>query len=114
MDHYGTFATDSNFWPDKAFNTVTYNMLDIPVGCYEPYGAVNYTGFFGQIDFLREMYNVPAYGVTSDYSRVFIGEQALEQTKWAIPWDKATRTVPKSGITRNGVTFVAPSLNPNA
>jgi|SRR5579885_3623928 len=114
MDHYSIFAQSVDFWPDHAFSVATYNQLDIPVGIYEVGGPQTYTAFLGQIDFIREMYNVPQYGVSSDYSRIFVGgSNTLQALRYALPWDKTTRTVPRSGFTRNGVNFVAPSLNPN-
>jgi len=110
LDHYNVFTSDTNFWPDHCFNTLSFNMLDIPVGIYEPYPQ-QISGFLGQIDFFREMYNVPTNGVSSDYSRMFVGAPAIASSKYAIPWDKTTHTVPRSGNTRTGVTFVAPSLS---
>ena len=114
MDHYSLFSQDANFWPDRSVSPPVFNQLDIPVGSFETGGPQDFCGFLGQIDFIREMYNVPQYSVSSDYSRIFIGTTTVNQIKWALPWDKATKTVPRSGQNRNGITFVAPSLNPNA
>jgi len=111
LDHYSNFATDPNFWPNKQFASTTYDELTIPIGIYEAGTSQdNISGFLGQIDFVREMYNVPTNGVKSDYSRIFVGTTTLQSTHYSIPWDKETRTVPRSGNTRQGYSFTAPSL----
>ena len=38
------------------------------------------------------------------------GSTTLAATKYSVPWDKETKTVPRSGNTRQGYSFVAPSL----
>lgn len=105
LDHYSNFATDTNFWPDHSFATTTYNELDIPIGIYEP-TPTQVSGFLGQIDFVREMYNVLTNGVKSDYSRIFLGLTVLQDRKYSIPWDSQNLTAPRSGTSRAGVTFV--------
>jgi hypothetical protein len=113
VDHYSVFNTQPDFWPNKQWGTSpgTFDMLDIPVGIYEIVGGQNQSGILGQIDFFREVYNVPTNGVLSDYSRLFVGANAVESPKYAIPWDKETKTIPRSGDTLQGYNFVAPSLS---
>ena len=112
LDHYSAFATDVNFWPNRQATPYTYDMLDIPVGIYEiGLSGNSVSGLLGQMDFIREVFNVPTNGVTSDYARIFIGWNTIATTKYAVPWDKQGRTVPRSGTTRGGISFVAPSLS---
>jgi len=111
LDHYSSFATDVNFWPNRQFATPTFDQLDVPVGIYEPSPGGSYSGMLGQIDFFREMYNVPTNAVSTDYSRIFVGGTAVATTKYAIPWDSQNKTVPRSGYQRQGVSFVGPALS---
>jgi hypothetical protein len=88
-----------------------YSAFDIPVGIYEIQPGGSISGLMGQIDFFREMFNVQTNGVSSDYSRIFVGGASINTTKYAIPWDSVNRTVPRSGYQRQGVSFVAPALS---
>ena len=109
LDHLTNFAQGADYWPNRQFNTTMFDELTIPIGIYEV-GQANVSGYLGQIDFIREMYNVPTNAVKSDYSRIFLGSTTLAATKYSVPWDKETKTVPRSGNTRQGYSFVAPSL----
>jgi hypothetical protein len=105
LDHYASFATDTNFWPNHAFSSPTFDELDIPIGIYES-APTNRSGLMGQLDFVRELYNVQTNGVKSDFSRIFVGSTTLQDRKYSVPWDTQNRTVPRSGDARNGITFV--------
>ncbi len=111
LDHYSAFTTDVNFWPNRQFSSTTFDQFDIPVGIYEIQPGGSIAGMMGQIDFFREMYNVPTNGVSSDYTRIFVGGTGIATTKYAIPWDSVNRTVPRSGWQRQGISFVGPALS---
>jgi len=97
--------SDTNFWPDHQMPGLLYNEWQIPMGIYEV-APEQRSGFLGHIDFVRYMFNVPTADVKSDYSRIFLGSSTLVSIKCSVPWDSQNNTVPGTGTTRPGVTFV--------
>lgn len=111
LDHYSAFTSLADFWPNKQFGSPgTWDMLDMPIGIYEEMSGQNYSGLMGQIDFIRECFNIETNGVLSDYTRIAIGPNTQNAIKYMIPWDKETKTQPRSGVNIGGYNFVAPSL----
>lgn len=108
LDHYSAFATTMDFWPNHAFATTTYDELNIPVGIYETVPA-QISGLLGQIDFVREMFNIPTNYVKADFSYAVIGSATINDRKYFVPWDSQYKTVPRSGVTRSGISFVQSS-----
>jgi len=106
MDQYALVTQNSDFWPNRTFSQPTFDEHDIPVAIYDFGGPSPTAGLVGQIDFLRLMYNVQTNGMKSDFSRIFLGSTTMADRKYSIPWDNQFNTVPRSGLTRNGVTFV--------
>jgi hypothetical protein len=109
IDHYANnFVVDTNFNPDHQMANLgtVYNEWPIWVGQFENYGGTQLTGYLGQIVFIKEMYNVNTNDTKSDFSRIFIGSTTLAQSKVSVPWDSQNNTVPRSGTTVAGVTFV--------
>jgi hypothetical protein len=114
MDQSVAFMIDFNFHPNQTMSSSTgpaptgfYDEYDIPVGIYEP-TPVQISGFLGHIDFVRSMYNVSTPGVRWDFNRSFVGSLTVADRKYSIPWDSQNRTVPRTGTTRQGITFVRP------
>lgn len=119
LDHYSTnFMVDGNFWPDRQMSqsSAIFNEFHINVNSYElatqnsPQTYINNGNFcaqLGELDFIHEVYNIATNTVRSDYSRIFVGSATLASTHYSIPWDSSTNTVPRTGTTRQGVTFTS-------
>jgi len=67
-------------------------------------------GYLGEIDFVRWAWNVSP-GVRWDFNRTWFGQPGPAGIKLSIPWDGQNRTVPRSGTTRSGVTFIRPPVS---
>jgi hypothetical protein len=121
MDLSAFFQTNTVFNPNSALSSsiggiggvgagggAYYDEYDIPVGIFEA-TPVQMSGYLGQIDFIRTVFNAPSPMVRWDFNRLFItSSPSLGQTVYSIPWDSQNRTVPRSGISRAGITFVRP------
>jgi len=106
LDYFqNNFAVDANFAPDKQIPGNPYNEWPIWVGVFEPW-PVPMSGYLGQIEFIKIVYGVATNDVKSDFSRIFFGTTTLASQKISFPWDSQNNTVPRSGATRAGVTFV--------
>jgi len=77
------------------------------VGIYETTPS-QLCGYLGEVDFIRWMYNVSSPGVRWDFNRAIVGASGPTGVKLSLPWDGQNRTVPRSGTSRNGITFVRP------
>jgi hypothetical protein len=108
LDHWvGNFVIDSNYNPDHqlaALGTV-YNEWPIMCGIFEQF-PIQQSGYLGQISFIREAFNIPVNDTTANFSRIFLGTTTAAQSKISAPWDSQNNTVPRSGNTLGGVTFV--------
>jgi hypothetical protein len=99
------FAVDTNFNPDHQAPGNAYNEWPIWAGVFENNPA-QLSGFLGYITFIKYMFNVPTNDTKSDFSRIVLGSTTLQQQKISMPWDSQNNTVPRSGASRAGVTFV--------
>ena len=99
------FQAQVDYNPDHQMPGNPYNEWPIWVGPFEPWPA-SMSGYLGQIEFIKAMYNVPTNDVKSDFSRIFLGTTTQAQQKISVPWDSQNNTVPRSGASRAGVTFV--------
>jgi hypothetical protein len=99
------FAVDSNFAPDRQMPGSAYNEWPIWCGVFEPWPQPM-SGYLGQIEFIKVVYGVPTNDTKSDFSRIFFGTTTVASQKISFPWDSQNNTVPRSGNTRQGVTFV--------
>ena len=109
LDHFvNNFLGDINFWPDRQMfaGGNAYNEFPIWVGIFEQV-PIQQSGWLGQLTFLKEMYNVPTNDTKSDFNRIFLGTTTVAQSKISAPWDNQNNTVPRSGASRAGVTFVS-------
>jgi|SRR5579863_1660801 len=108
LDHWaGNFNVDSNFQPNHQLANLGTPYNEFPIWCgvaelYPPQQA----GWLGQINFIRDVYNVPTNDTKSDFSRIFLGSTTAGSSHISAPWDSQNNTVPRSGNTRAGVTFV--------
>lgn len=100
------WLSDANYNPDRQIAGTAYDEWPVWVGPFEPWPNP-LSGYLGQIHFMKLMYNVPTNDTKTDFSRIFIGSTTLAAQKWSVPWDAQNNTVPRSGASRSGVTFVA-------
>lgn len=124
FDQLQAFGTSTNTFPNLQ-NDGYYDELDIALGSIDnttaaagyvnanpqngPYFNIN--GYLGRINFIRQTYNVVANSVEDGYGRYYVGATATQaQQKYSVPWDNVNFTVPLTGTTPQGVTFV--STNP--
>jgi len=84
-----------------------YDEFDFAVGIFET-TPQQISGYLGTLDFVRAAYNVPGNTPRWDFNRLFVGSQTVNDHKYSIPWDSQNFTFPRSGITRQGITFIRP------
>ena len=99
----GTYSSSIGPVPGGAF----FDEFQIPVGIFET-SPSNISGYLGQIDFIHWTFNTNTNGVRWDFQRAYMGNTAQATQKLAIPWDSQNKTVPRSGFTRAGISFVRP------
>jgi len=124
MDQSNAFMIDFNFHPNMQISASAgglggttlagpysgggfFDEYNIPVGIFEA-TPQQISGYLGEIDFVRTMFNVSTPGVRWDFKRAFFGDATIAQRKNSIPWDNQNRTVPRTGLTRAGITFIRP------
>lgn len=104
IDRYPTFMGDTSFHPNReSFSTQQFDEYDISVGVNETGG---FNGFLGQINFIREVLNIATNYTKTDFTRIYVGSTTVGSVKLSVPWDSENDTIPRSGVTRAGVTFV--------
>lgn len=99
MGRYDEFFTTTT-QPNQAFNPAQYDEFPLSFGYYE---FASHFGYLGQVEFLRETFNIANLSTNSDSSRAFLGNPSNNTIKWSVPWSAAV--VPGSGTTRTGTNF---------
>jgi hypothetical protein len=99
LGRYDEFFTTTT-QPNQSFSPAKYDEFPLSLGLYE---FPSYFGYLGQIEFLRETYNVPNLSTNTDGSRVYLGGPTTSLVKWSCPWTNSA--TPGTGTTRTGVSF---------
>jgi len=116
IDYPGVFLNDINMQPNNTLSSSVgagggayYDEMQIPVGIFETTPS-QICGYLGEIDFVRWVWNVSP-GVRWDFNRTWFGQPGPAGLKLSVPWDGQNKTVPRSGTTRAGTTFIRPPVS---
>lgn len=99
---YSTRISDelTTMEPSNQYAAATYIEHRLPLYCSE----AGHTGQVGFIDpFIRQLYNATTLTTLATKARILIGTATTADGKISLPWDGVT--VPKTGVTRDGVSF---------
>lgn len=85
--------------PNRMFTVERYDEMKIPIAVSEN----PFFGYAGEIDFIREVFNLSTHDTNSARTRVAIGGNTAQSVKMLMPWNGLT--IPRSTFTRQGVSF---------
>lgn len=103
IERLNLFVNTTVLQPNRLFAVPEFD--EFPLAC--ALSETPHHGFLGQVEFIREVGNIATHDTSSDKKRVVVGgDNNIGSVKLSVPWDGAT--MPKSGITRQGIDFVRP------
>lgn len=102
LDRYASMLeTNTIFTPNKNFTIPVTDEFPISVIMAE---VPSYYGWLGQVEFVREVFNIEPMARKSDGTRaVMSGSQVMNAIKWAVPWAPAANM--GHGTFREGISF---------